>query len=208
MKKSLLGLAVTLIAFFFGVLAVKIFLIKREIVFAKPAAENLEVFENSYEQVPRFGIRISPPVSSAETDERLASAKFADQGIYGWYSLEDFGKMPEVNMILLSGSNFDDDGNPTEKMNLSAGVYTNLSDDIDEGFAEAARAKIEDGKVKFKTRKLKGIRYEFEGTFFKNKTMGDDGEKLLRGTLKKFVKGKKVAETSGDFVYYEPHCLH
>ncbi len=38
--------------------------------------------------------------------------------------------------------------------------------------------------------------------------MGKEGEELLRGTLQKFVKGDKVAEVSGDFAYYEPHCWH
>jgi hypothetical protein len=115
--------------------------------------------------------------------------------------------MPEVDMIKLYGDYLDKNDNPTQKMNLYAGIYTSLSDDIDEGFARSVWTKFDGNKVKFKTKKLKGITYQFEGVFFKNKTAGENGEELLRGTLRKFVKGKKVAEINGDFVYHEPYCL-
>jgi hypothetical protein len=196
MKKSLLGLLVGLSAFLCGVFIAEIFRFDQ-----RPVPEPL--FEKEIVDIPLFEIA---PTDLPENVEVIEENK--TQGIYGWYSLDDHGKMTEVSMILLSVDNFDEEGNPTKKMNLSSGVYTTLSDDIDEGFAEDAWTEMEGNKVKFKTKKLKGIIYSFEGTFFKNKTSGENGEALLRGTLRKFVKGKKVAEISGDFTYYEPYCLH
>ena len=196
MKKSLLGLLVGLSAFLCGVLIAEVFRFDQ-----KPIPQPL--FEKEIVDIPLFEVA---PLDLPENVEVVEENK--TQGIHGWYSLDDYGKMPEVSTILLTGDNLDEEGNLTKKMNLSSGVYTTLTDDIDEGFAEDAWTKMEGNKVKFKTKKLKGIIYGFEGIFFKNKTSGENGEALLRGTLRKFVKGKKVAEVSGDFTYYEPYCLH
>lgn len=196
MKKFLLGLLVAFIAFLCGVLTAEIFRVENRPI-PKP------LFEKETVDIPLFEVA---PINEPENIEVVEENEIQD--IYGWYSLDDYGKMPEVNTILLSGNNLDEDGNPTKKMNISAGIYTTLSDDIHKGFANEAWSKMEGNEVKFKTQKLKGIVYSFEGTFFKNKTSGGEGEELLRGTLQKFVKGKKVAEVSGDFAYYEPRCLH
>lgn len=195
MKKSLLGLAIAFIAFLCGVSIAEVLRFER-----KPIPKPL--FEKEIVDIPLFELA---PINLPEKVEAVEENEM--QGVHGWYLLEDHGKMPEVSMILLIGDNLDDEGNATGKINLSSGIYTTLSDDIDEGFAEEAWTKLKDNKVKFKTKKLKGIVYDFEGTFFKNKMSGETGEPLLRGTLRKFVKGKKVAEISGDFTYYKPYCL-
>lgn len=196
MKKLVLGLLVALLTFFGGVLVAKIFLVKYEFV-SVPAVEAVKI------EKPKAVEVLSP----AKVNENLQNDGFGE--IYGWYSLENQSKMPEVNMIILSGNYLNNnDGTKSEEHILSAGIYTELSEDIDEGFAEGIQATIVGNKVKFKTKKLKGIEYRFEGFFFKNKTSGENGEKVLRGTLQKYIKGKKVAQMSGDFAYYEPHCLH
>lgn len=196
MKKSLLGVLVAFVAFLCGVLTAEIFRVEN-----RPIPEPL--FEKEIVDIPLF------EVAPLENEKEIVVVEETDkQGFYGWYSLNDYNEMSEIGTILLSGDYTDKDGNPTKRINLYAGIYTRLSDDIDKGFAEALWIKIDGNEVKFKTKKLKGIIYSFEGTFFKNKKLGENGEALLRGTLRKYIKGKKVAEISGDFVYYEPYCLH
>ncbi|MEP6902668.1 MAG: hypothetical protein ABJA66_13020 [Actinomycetota bacterium] len=202
MKKSLLGLAVAIIAFLLGILAAGVFRIEEKTV-SVPVSENIPVEEVETDEFPVFNVE--PMVFSGKT-KSVDNTKF--QKVHGWYSHDDYGKMPEIGMINLFAENYDDDGNLIGKINLYAGIYTTLSEDIDEGFAEAEWSTLNGNQIKFKTKKLKGIVYQFEGTFFKNKTMGEYDEKLLRGRLQKFVKGKKVAEVSGDFTYTKPYCLH
>jgi len=198
MKKCLLCLSVALLAFLFGISTTQIFR-----PFQKPLPTPL--FENEAVDVPLF--EPAPLSEPEEIDEPVESIDA--QTVHAWYSLDSYKGMPEVEMINFYGTDVDDDGVKLEKMAFYTGIYTNLfKNDVDEGFAEGIQTTVEGNKIKFKTKKLKGIEYRFEGTFFKNKTMGENGEKLLRGTLQKFVKGKKVAETSGDFEYTKPYCLH
>jgi hypothetical protein len=205
MKKSLFGLLIAIVAFLCGVLTAGIFRAED-----KPLPK--PIFEKAIVDAPLFKTApINDPVIVGGNNDAVNDKTVADiktQIIYGWYSLNTYETMPEVNTILLSGDNFDDHGRAGEKMNIYAGIYTELSKDIDKGFAEAVWTKFDGNKVSFKTKKLKGIIYRFEGTFFKNKTSGENGEEILRGTLQKFVKGRKVAEASGDFAYSEPYCLH
>ncbi len=198
MKKSLLGLLVATLAFFVGVFAAKIYLVKYQFV-SVPSVETVKIEESK---------TVKPEIF--ETSQEEISYQNNDKNNFsGWYSLENNNKMPEVSMILLSKLSFEfEEEIPSKSVEVSAGIYTTLSEDIDEGFAEGVSVTIENDKVKFKTKKLKGIEYRFEGFFFKNKTSGENGEEILRGTLQKYIKGKKVAQMSGDFAYYEPHCLH
>jgi hypothetical protein len=205
MKKTLFGLLIATVMFFGGVfggvLSAGVFRTEQ-----KPLPKPL--FEKEIVNVPLFEtapINQAPPTIEPEKIEIVTNID--NSYIYGWYSLEIYDKMPEVNMILVYRYVIDDDGTDSAKTVLNTGIYTTLSDDIDEGFAEGIGATLKDNELKFKTKKLKGIEYRFEGTFFKNKTSGENGEKVLRGTLRKFVKGKKIAEVSGDFAYYEPFCL-
>ncbi len=197
MKKSLLGLFVATLAFFVGVFAAKIYLVKYQFVSAPPI-EAVKVEE----------IKTVKPEISQPTKEIVSYQSSIYGNNYGWYSLDENNTMPEVSMISLSNQHiYNEDGTESGMVKSYAGIYTTLSEDIDEGFAEGVWVTV-DNNVKFKTKKLKGIVYSFEGFFFKNKTSGENGEKVLRGTLQKYIKGKKVAQMSGDFAYYEPHCLH
>lgn len=60
---------------------------------------------------------------------------------------------------------------------------------------------IDDKSIKFKTRALAGVSYEFEGTFsqldFAEKDLRN--QVVLSGTLKKLVAGKVTAEAKLDF---------
>jgi hypothetical protein len=60
--------------------------------------------------------------------------------------------------------------------------------------------------LRFSTERHHGIRYDFEGSFLRrgNFTTAPDipGSLPLKGTLRKFVNGKKVMELITSFVYY------
>lgn len=118
----------------------------------------------------------------------------------GWYALEEYKGIDDVDMILIFNS--DGDEKPY------AGVFTTYEDYGDQGFVEKAWIKIDGNHVKFGTKKINGVRYRFEGTFASSSWSGYEREKPLYGTLQKFVKGKKVADVSGDFKYFEPQCWH
>lgn len=199
MKKSLLGLLTATITFFCGILPVKIFLFEQKPVLDVPVVEI---------KIPQAPVITS---ESFEIEEEISvEKKLENQTIYGWYWLEGIHEgMSGANTIALYRDiELNDDGTRVEKITSSAGVFTLLENYGDQGYFESAWAEITDKKAKFRTKKIKGIEYRFEGIFFKNKTSGVDGEKVLRGTLKKFVKGKKVAEITGEFAYAEPHCWH
>ena len=110
----------------------------------------------------------------------------------GWYMLDKFAGMDEVMMIAISNVG-----------EANGGVFTTFEN---YGFAEKAWIKIDGNHVKFGTKKINGVRYRFEGTFFSASWSDREREKPLYGTLQKFVKGKKVAEVSGNFKYSEPIC--
>ena len=130
-----------------------------------------------------------------------------DRYLSGWYSFEPSDSLADADMILLSqGMDIDEDGN--EKLTIYAGVFTRFEDIGDSGYIEAATVKMEERKVSFRTKKINGFVFHFVGEFFTNKTMGNEGEKLLHGTMTQYRNGKKVAETSGDLSYNEPQCWH
>jgi hypothetical protein len=60
--------------------------------------------------------------------------------------------------------------------------------------------------LRFSTKRRHGVRYDFEGSFLRrgNFTTALDipGSLPLKGTLRKFVNGKKVMELTTSFVYY------
>lgn len=208
MKKSVLGLLVAFAAFSFGVLAAEIFAEKQNLTeFGEN--DNVETFVIINQDVPLFEVGQLDQSKEIQQLEEIEEDFVDPKTIHAWYSLDDYKKMPEVGMINFYGTDVDDDGNKLNEMAYDTGVYTKLfKDDVREGFAQSIETKVEGNKLKFKTKKLKGIEYLFQGTFFKNKMTGEQEEKVLRGTLQKFVKGKKVAEVSGDFAYGEPYCLH
>jgi len=203
MKKSLLRLPVMVVAFGCGVFAVGVFNFKKEIV------SNSAVKESKPVELRLTKVEPLKPITKVEDlkiEAEMPGEPDNENLFDGWYGLDDFKGMSEVELISLSTE--DGAHENSKKIILSGGVFTTLGRDADEGFFSTASAQINNNKVKFRTRKIKGIEYRFEGTFFKNKTTGADGEKLLRGTLQKFVKGKKAAQIGGDFAYSEPRCWH
>lgn len=202
MKKSLLGLSVALAAFAFGVFTVRLFVYQQDFVIVKKG-EKIESVVVRNRHIPEIASEELSEAKEIEESEPLDNS----QDINAWYSIDTYKKMPEVAMIKFYLTYYDDKGKRIKEPLLYSGVYTNLTDDVYESYAEGIQTKLTGNKLEFRTKKLKGIEYRFHGVFFKNKMMGEQEEKVLRGTLQKFVKGKKVAEVSGDFAYGEPYCL-
>jgi hypothetical protein len=89
-------------------------------------------------------------------------------------------------------------------------ILTKHKDDTpnDDADFSSVWIKTEKNRLSFKTKKYRNVEYKFVGEFFKNGKDFAQEEKVLKGTLQKFIKGKKVAEFTSDFAYYEPHCIH
>lgn len=137
----------------------------------------------------------------------VPSETFSDKHFNGWYGLDRFTGMGEVILISVSREVDDETGKNIES-DTNAAIFTTFENDGNEGVYGSAWSEIDSRHVKFRTEKRRALSYKFEGTFFKNKTIGDQDEKLLRGTLIKFRNGKKVAGVTDEFAYFVPHCWH
>lgn len=190
----MIGLTVGLAAFFCGVFVTEVFRFTPRLI-SKPVVEEVKLVE--------FPEAVLETVEKIEEEGEFEQTFTDEDFIGGWYRLDRFKGMDEVNLVSLSSEWA---GKNNEKMVRSAIVFTgkNFGDKL----FHSVRAEIDHKKVKFRTEKIKGVEYRFEGTFFKGKTSGKDEEKVLRATLQKFIKGKKIAEVSGDFAYFEPRCWH
>lgn len=197
MKKVIFNLSVAILTLFCGIFTVEVFRIEQKPIPTFPMDK--EIFE-----VPLVE---KLPISETVDAERLEYIN--EKTVHAWYWIDDYKGMPEVAMINFHGTNVDYEGNQLEKMTFHAGIYTHFyKDNIDEGYAEPIETTVIGNKLKFRTKKLKGIEYRFQGVFFKDKMTGEQDEKVLRGTFQKFVKGKKVAEIRGNFEYFKPYCLY
>lgn len=90
MKKFALGLLVAFIAFYCGVFAVKIFLVKYEFV-SVPTVEAVKIKE----------VRTAKTENLEQSKVNFAFENTDYGEIYGWYSVKNYSKMPEVNTIKL-----------------------------------------------------------------------------------------------------------
>ena len=200
MKKFLFGFVFAIVAFAIGVVAFES--LNFESIFIPDDVVNES--ESTKGQL----VVIEPNNSEEDfLDDNQSNEEFFN----GWYALDDrmIKEMNEVRMVSISRfQNPTVDQTYSTKIIQSASIFTILENYGDQGAFASVSTQIDEDGVNFRTEKIKGIEYKFKGVFFKDKTMGVDGEKLLRGTLQKFVNSKKVAEVSGDFAYYEPHCWH
>ena len=181
MKKGLVGIVVFLAAFAFGTATASV---KQTDVDTAPSPGG-----------PVNAVVVPVPEKPAAVENDVSADNYG-----GWYALDEFTGMNEVTLISIDNS-IGGDYEPY------GGVFTTFENYGDRGFVETAWIKVDGDHVKFGTEKINGVRYRFEGAFL-SADWGHEGEKPLYGTLQKFVKGKKVAEVSGNFKYFEPHCLH
>lgn len=129
------------------------------------------------------------------------------QGYSGWFIADDFKGMKEVWTVLLSRDN---ENSKNKKFVWSAMILTNNPDgspNDDDNF-HSVWIKTEGKHLSFRTNKIRGIEYKFDGEFFKKGKDFSEDEKVLKGTLQKIVKGKQAAKFTADFAYFEPRCFH
>ncbi len=146
------------------------------------------------EEIPNEVEESRPFFDSFEEDEYFS----------GWLAADEFTGMKEVWTILLD--NEDVNGRPR----WSAMVLTKLPDGSsnDNDNFHSIQIRTKNDHLSFKTNKIHGVHYEFDGEFFKNGKDFSENEKVLNGTMRKIVKGKEVGRFTSDFAYSEPQCFH
>lgn len=153
----------------------------------------------SYESVPDKKDKIRRPFFDSFGEDE------ANRYFRGWFIPNRFKKMPEVWTILLDR----DDSGDGESL-WAAMVLTNKpnGESNDDDIFESVQMRTEGSHLSFKTNKIRGIEYQFDGNFLRSGSDFSEDEKVLRGTMRKIVRGEKVAEFTADFAYAEPHCFH
>lgn len=197
MKKILIGL----LTFLLGVYVFNLFDFRKAATMYEPVAPVQTVVEISK---PRFEYHSSEKIVNSES---FFNSFKADESFYGWFITDNFRGMKEVWAISL---NRDDENSANGNLNWRAGVRTWHADGTpnDDDNFQAVWIKNENNRFAFRTNKIRGVEYKFDGEFFKNGKEFSDDEKVLKGTLRKIIKGKEVAKLATDFAYQEPHCLN
>lgn len=164
--------------------------IKPEVVFATPAAEPL-----------------SPAVADSEEDAK-EDAKQEDSysrfDAEGYYYISD-DKLPKA---------FRD----FDMMHITTRNYENAAEENDyedtliapEGFLRTksvydfTRINISEKQLAFETEKLDGVSYKFSGKFIEKGLFWnlESRTPVLKGSLIKLLKGKKIAESKVSFMWY------
>ncbi|HRH44957.1 MAG TPA: hypothetical protein PKY82_25185 [Pyrinomonadaceae bacterium] len=187
---------------------------------------NLKYFSKSekVETVPNINSKFIPVASitpfsqppfelpqNFETENNLSffNSFKDDEGYDGWFSPDDFKGMPEVSTIILAKDSWNSKNENLiwQAMILRNDIDYNAIDDNDADLS-SVWIKTENNKLSFKTKKYRNVEYKFKGEFLRNGKNFSEEEKVLKGNLQKFVKGKKVAEFTSDFAYFEPRCFH
>lgn len=157
------------------------------------------------ENVPTKKVENQKPFFDSFTSNEYDNGEF--QGFWGWFIADDFAGMQEVWTILLSR---DSENSKSEQLVWSAMILTQHADyspNDDDDF-HSVWMKTENNHLSFRTNKIRGIEYKFDGEFLKNGKNFSADEKVLKGTLQKIVKGKRIAKFTAEFAYHEPHCFH
>ncbi len=166
-----------------------------------PETSKTPVVLISYENVVTKKDRIYKPFfDSFDSDGN-------EQYFSGWLIPNNFKGMPEVWTILLTRGDFNPEN---EKLVWSAMVLTTNADGEpnDDDLFESVQIETVGSHLSFKTNKIRGIEYRFDGDFIKNGTDFSEDDSVLRGTMQKIVRGKQAAVFTAKFAYHEPHCFH
>lgn len=163
----------------------------------EPVQANVEIPKVQTSDVPILKVKDLKPFFDSFRD---------DDGYGGWLMADKFKGMKEVWTILLSR---DSEALGNDKLVWSAMVLTlNADGESNDDDFYSVQIKTDDNRLSFRTNKIRGIEYRFDGEFFKTGKDFSDDEKVLKGTLEKLVKGKTTAKFTADFAYKEPHCFH
>ncbi len=196
MKKILIAL----LTFLLGVFAFDLLNFEK-VPISQTVAPVQEVVEIPETQIEDF------PNQTADNFEPFFNSFDEDEGYGGWLIADNFKGMKEVWTILLSRDNENSDN---DKLVWSAMILTMNADDTpnDDDNFQSVWIKTENNRLSFRTNKIRGIEYKFDGKFFKTGKDFSNNEKVLKGTLQKIVRGKEVAKFTADFTYHEPVCFH
>lgn len=198
---------VAILAFTIGVLGVDLLRTKDAAVLEISPVEQPLIEAPKYPPTKIYSYEDFTPEKNENLKPFFDSFKSND-GYSGWFIPEDFKGMPEVWTILLDS---DLEETPKgEKMIWSAMVLTQHPDGSpnDDDSFESVQIKTVGNRLSFKTNKIRGIEYKFDGEFFVNGKSFDNDEKVLRGTMQKILKGKRITKFTADFAYHEPRCYH
>ena len=171
-----------------------------------PLQETVEITRICKFSTPTRKVENSKSFFDSFGDNRY-DEKSQYQGYSGWFMANDFKGMPEVWTILLD-RDYKDSNN--DKLIWSAMILTNKAngESNDDDNFQSVQIKTDGNHLSFRTNKIRGIEYRFDGEFFKTGKDFSDDEEVLKGTLQKLVKGKQVAKFTDEFSYLEPHCFH
>jgi hypothetical protein len=125
-----------------------------------------------------------------------------DEYYSGSFKNDDFELREDVWMIKLW---YDSEDIKSEK--VAWGAQLIRVQDIDSKFS-TIWIKTDHNRLSFKTRKVRGIEYRFEGEFLQKGNSFSEGVTVLKGTTQKFVKGRKIKEFTSTFSYFVPECVH
>ena len=120
-----------------------------------------------------------------------------------WLIPDDFKGMPEVWTV--SVSSYEHERNVRWKAVVLTSHPNGEANETDD--FSAASTSINDDRLSFTTKSQRRIRYQLDGRFQPGSQFSD-GEKVFKGTMKKFVNGKLKAQFTDYFRYKEEHCWH
>jgi hypothetical protein len=204
MKNILVGLS----TFAFGILFVYLFQVKE--IKSRNSIEPAQI-KKSYKPISDLRKTLKDS-ESADKNKTEAFKPFFDsfeesEGFDGWFITDNFKGMKEVWAISIDIERANE---KAEKLVWSSMIRTKTESDSlnEDDYFHSISITADKSRLSFKTNRIRGIEYKFEGEFSSKFYKFEEGEKVLKGTLQKFIKGKKVAEFTSDFKFYEPHCLH
>lgn len=199
---------VALLTFAIGIFAFGLFSFKSSFIIETQEVSLNETPVSTITPFTQTSLDVPQKVATENLQPFFKSFK-DDEGYWGWLIADDFKGMKEVWTILLTR---DSENLKSEKLVWNAMVLRNDIDyntiDDDDFDFSSIWIKIKNNKLSFKTKKYHNVEYKFSGEFFKSGKDFAEKEKVLKGTMQKFVRGKKVAEFTADFAYFEPQCFH
>ncbi len=198
MKKTIIKLIIFSLALLIG-----IFSFNLAFFISDPKPFELSIYNVELNEYESFN---DSSLVNIEKSEPFFKSFEKDEGYYGWFMVDEFKGMPEVWTIWLSDSDDSNEKKPKWVARIMTSNKDGSSNNTDDFLSTSIQT--EDNKLSFSTAKISNIEYKFEGEFLKDGHDFETRQKILRGNLQKFVKGKKVAEIKTDFFYFEPYCFN
>lgn len=158
-------------------------------------------------EVPEIAVLGEPRNASKgledETPDLIDGDLSGDRPPSMWLIPDDFKGMSEVWTV--SVSNNGHEGNVRWKALVLTSHPNGEANETDD--FSAASVSVNNDRLLFTTKTQRKIRYELDGEFEPGAQFSD-GEKVFKGTMKKFVNGKLKTKFTDYFKYKEPHCWH